>query len=66
MMRWILFGFLLAAGLSAVATDASAVICAKGVYRAGCVGPRGAVVRRRGVVVRRPAAVVHRRTVIRR
>ena len=28
-------------------TDASAVVCAKGVYRAGCVGPRGAVVAHR-------------------
>jgi hypothetical protein len=39
-------------------TDANAVVCARGVYRAGCVGPGGAVgVRRapvyhRGVVVR--------------
>ena len=24
--------------------DASAYVCARGVYRAGCVGPRGAVV----------------------
>jgi hypothetical protein len=24
--------------------EASAVVCARGVYRAGCVGPRGAVV----------------------
>ncbi|NGX97644.1 MAG: hypothetical protein G4V63_21290 [Candidatus Afipia apatlaquensis] len=35
-------------------TDASAVVCAKGVYRAGCAGARGAV------VVRRPPAVVCR------
>ena len=49
------------------ATEASAVVCARGVYRAGCAGPRGAVVARRpavgvvrpaGVVVRRPAVVV--------
>ena len=25
-------------------TDANAVVCARGVYRAGCVGPHGAVV----------------------
>jgi hypothetical protein len=31
-------------------TDASAVVCARGVYRAGCAGARGAV------VVRRPVA----------
>jgi hypothetical protein len=30
--------------------DANAVVCARGVYRAGCVGPRGAV------VVHRPVA----------
>jgi hypothetical protein len=30
-------------------TDANAVVCARGVYRAGCAGYRGAV------VVRRPA-----------
>ncbi|WP_026607020.1 hypothetical protein [Methylocapsa acidiphila] len=43
-------------------SDANAVVCARGVYRAGCAGPRGAVVTRRpvyrpyhrGVVVRRP------------
>jgi hypothetical protein len=31
-------------------TDANAVVCARGVYRAGCAGYRGAV------VVRKPAA----------
>ena len=31
----------------ATATDANAVVCAKGVYRAGCVGPRGAAVAHR-------------------
>jgi len=31
-------------------TDANAVVCAKGVYRAGCVGPNGAA------VVRKPVA----------
>jgi hypothetical protein len=30
-------------------TDANAVVCAKGVYRAGCVGPNGAVVTHRHV-----------------
>ena len=28
--------------------DANAIVCARGIYRAGCAGPRG------GVVVRRP------------
>jgi hypothetical protein len=32
-------------------TDAQAVVCARGVYRAGCAGPNGAV------VVRNPARV---------
>jgi hypothetical protein len=27
-------------------TEAGAVVCARGVYRAGCTGPNGAVVRR--------------------
>lgn len=31
------------------ATEASAVVCARGVYRAGCAGPNGAVGVRRGV-----------------
>jgi hypothetical protein len=30
--------------------DANAVVCARGVYRAGCAGPRGAVVVRRPIV----------------
>jgi hypothetical protein len=33
-------------------TDAHAVVCARGVYRAGCAGPNAAV------VVRKPAPVV--------
>lgn len=37
-------------------TEADAVVCARGVYRAGCAGARGAV------VVRKPAVVC--RTVI--
>lgn len=53
--------FLIAAAVVAFAgtmvvetTDANAVVCARGVYRAGCAGARGAV------VVRRPPAVVCR------
>lgn len=41
--------------------DANAVVCARGVYRAGCVGPRGAVGVRRGPVVVRHPVVVRRR-----
>ena len=37
-------------------TDASAAVCARGVYRAGCAGPRGAVVARRPVVAPRVVA----------
>ena len=36
------------------APDANAFVCARGVYRAGCVGPRGGVVVRRPVYVGRP------------
>jgi len=31
------------------APDANAIVCARGVYRAGCAGPRGAAVVRRPV-----------------
>ena len=53
--------FLIAATLfggafTLIATDASAAVCARGVYRAGCVGPRGAVVTRRPVVAPRVVA----------
>jgi hypothetical protein len=37
---------------------ANAVVCARGVYRAGCAGPRGAVVAPRGPVVVAPRPVV--------
>ncbi|MGO9674240.1 MAG: hypothetical protein ACLPSF_08765 [Methylocella sp.] len=52
--------FLAITGAIAFSTDASAVVCARGPYRAGCAGPRGAVGVHRGyyphggVVVRRP------------
>jgi hypothetical protein len=38
--------------------DANAVVCAKGVYRAGCTGPNGAV------VTSRPAARVCRSVLV--
>ncbi|TCR67168.1 hypothetical protein [Bosea sp. BK604] len=49
-------------GLAAIAVpeDANAVVCARGVVRAGCAGPNGAVVARRPApraVVVRPAPV---------
>ena len=39
-----------AATMTIETTDANAVVCARGVYRAGCAGPRGAVVVRKPVV----------------
>ena len=44
----------LAATLGFEPTDANAVVCARGVYRAGCAGPNGAV------VVRKPVATCTR------
>jgi hypothetical protein len=38
------FCALIALGLLAASTEANAVVCARGVYRAGCAGPHGAVV----------------------
>ena len=45
--------------------EASAVVCARGLYRAGCVAPRGAVGYRSTTVVR-PRAVVRRGAAVRR
>lgn len=41
--------------MMAAVTDANAVTCANGVYRAGCAGPNGAVVARKPVAVVAPA-----------
>ncbi len=49
--------FVVMGAMMASVEEAGAVVCARGVYRAGCAGPRGAA------VVRRPATV-HRRAVI--
>ncbi len=52
---------LLALGLLAgTVAEANAVVCARGVYRAGCAGPHGAVVTHRGYGYRGGAAVVAR------
>jgi hypothetical protein len=54
---------LLAGGFIALSTiEASAVVCARGVYRAGCVARGGAVVVGRPVV--RPVVVAPRRAVV--
>jgi hypothetical protein len=63
-MKHLMISLLLAAGFVALSTmDAGAVVCARGVYRAGCVGAGGAVVARRAVVVAPRRAVVVRRRV---
>jgi len=48
-MKYLAFAFAALFVLMASIPDASAVVCARGVYRAGCAGPRGAVVAHRGV-----------------
>jgi len=74
MTKIVLLSLLLAAGLAASATEASAVVCAKGVHRAGCAGSNGAIVGRRTISGRKASvhghysgarATVHRRLVIR-
>jgi hypothetical protein len=50
--------FLLILASLSIVSDANAVVCARGVVRAGCAGPNGAVAVRRPVaapVVVRPA-----------
>jgi hypothetical protein len=65
-MKHVFIALLLVGGFVALSTmEARAVVCAAGVYRAGCVGARGAVVARPGaraaVVAPRRAVVVRRR-----
>lgn len=67
-MKHLMISLSLAGGLIALGTmEASAVVCARGVYRAGCVAaaPRRAVVVR-APVARRTVVVGPRRTVVRR
>ena len=52
-MKHVASGFLVLGLLAVQIPHANAVVCARGVYRAGCAGPHGAA------VVGRPAAVVH-------
>lgn len=61
MKALVLAAGMLGLGALAVPTEANAVVCARGVVRAGCIGPNGAVVARRPVpraVVVRPAPAV--------
>ena len=61
-MKKVLISLLLAGSFVALSTmQAGAVVCARGVYRAGCVGAGGAVVARRAVIAPRRAVVVRRR-----
>jgi hypothetical protein len=66
-MKRVIIALLLTGSFVALsAMDANAVVCARGVYRAGCAGAGGAVVVRRPVaravvVAPRRAVVVHRR-----
>jgi hypothetical protein len=62
-MKHLILSLRVVGGLVAMSTmEASAVVCARGVYRAGCVGAGGAVVvRRPAVYAPRRAVVVHRR-----
>lgn len=48
MKRFILAAALLGGFFALSVTEASALVCARGVYRAGCVGAGGGVVVRRG------------------
>ncbi len=63
MNKLILLAFALGAWIITYATESSAVMCAKGVYRAGCVGPRGAAVGHRGYYATRGTAVRRSATV---
>ena len=56
---------ILACAAELVPTEANAVVCARGVVRAGCAGPRGAVVVRRRPVVVAPVVVAPVRRAVR-
>jgi hypothetical protein len=58
-MKHLIIPLLLVGGFVALTTtEANAVVCAHGVYRAGCVGAGGAAVVARPAVVNAHAAVV--------
>jgi hypothetical protein len=68
-MKTLLTAAFVALSVASFTTEAKAVVCAKGVVRAGCVGPNGAVVSRRPVVrhrVVRPPVTVIRPAPVRR
>jgi hypothetical protein len=45
MMKSLILALVTFAAITAFVPEANAVVCARGVYRAGCVGYRGAAVR---------------------
>jgi hypothetical protein len=58
MNKILVLGIVLAAWASIFATEASAVVCARGARGAACVGPRGVVAGRRAYIPRRRAVAV--------
>jgi hypothetical protein len=69
-MKMIASGLLVLGLLAAQISEANAVVCARGVYRAGCAGPHGAVTTHRGygyrgAAVVRPAAHCYYRAGVR-
>ncbi len=58
-MKKLVLGFLALGMLTAEIPAANAVVCARGVHRAGCVGPHGAA------VVHRPAVRCYYRAGVR-
>jgi hypothetical protein len=69
MMKHVIIPLLLAGSFIALSPmEANAVVCARGVYRAGCVGAGGAIVVGRPVVrpLARGVVVAPRRAIVRR
>jgi hypothetical protein len=65
-MKHAIISLLLLGGFITLSTmEASAVVCAAGVVRAGCVAGGAAVVRRPAAVVRHPVVAPRRAVVVR-
>jgi hypothetical protein len=60
-MKYAVSFFMVCLAMTIFAADANAVVCARGVYRAGCVGVRGGAVVVRHPYVARRGVYVHRR-----
>ncbi len=64
-MKHVIISLFLVGGVVALSTmEAGAVVCARGVYRAGCVGAGGAVVVAPAVVAPRAVVVAPRAVVV--